>query len=117
MKEENNLYYKINCSENKNNNIIPVIIINEKEYAKFKKILPYFQGYANFKNNSILNSKFILPINKIDKINMNSEKYSIFFAECNFNSNYHLKKENTEYSKLIEDKFLNSNEMKNFVEE
>ena len=118
MQEENNLDYNINCLEKDKNVNIPVIIINGKEYEKFKKILPYFQAYAKFKNNTILNSKFILPKNKKDKINhINYEKDTIFIAESNFNSNYHLKKEYNEYSKLIEDQFLNSEELKNYIEE
>ena len=66
-KEEKNIDYIINCSSKNDDNSIPIIIINEKEYDNFKKMLVYLKGYEKFKNDKILNSKFIFTSKEINK--------------------------------------------------
>ena len=84
FKKENNLDYKSDCLQlDIDETKIPIIKINEKEYANFMKLLSYFKEYSKFKNNKILNTKFICSNQKIEHIN---KKENIFFSECCFNS-------------------------------
>lgn len=101
FKKENNLDYKSDCLQlDIDEKKIPIIKINEKKYANFMELLPYFKEYSKFKNNKILNTKIICPNQKIEHIN---KKENIFFSECCFNSystNEYLNNENQKKEEL-----------------
>jgi len=114
FKKENNLDYKSDCLQlDIDEKKIPIIKINEKEYANFLKLLPYFREYSKFKNNKILNTKFICPNQKIEHIN---KKENIFFSECCFNS--YSTNEYLNYENQIKEELKGENiDIFNYIEE
>ena len=114
-KQEEKIGYKNNCSINLKNHIIPIIIIDEKEYNNFMKILPYFKGYDKFKNINILNTKYILSYKKINKINHINK--NIFFAEWSFSLNPYSNEENIKYENELKVILDANNKLIDFIEE
>ena len=114
FKKENNLDYKSDCLQlDIDETKIPIIKIDEKEYANFMKLLPYFKEYSKFKNNKILNTKFICSNQKIEHIN---KKENIFFSECCFNS--YPTNEYLNYENQIKEELKGENiDIFNYIEE
>ena len=80
-------------------------------------MLPYFSRYEKFKNNKILYSKFIYPTKKLDEVNHIIEKDSIFFAECNYNSDLIINEDYYIYEDQIKGYLLKNENLSNYIEE
>ena len=109
--------YKILCTQGLEKNNIPIIIIDDKEYNNFIKILEHFKNYEKFKNITILKEKFIISnkiFNKPNHININNEK---LFAECNSFSQIYNEREYKKYESDIKKNLPKDLNLSNFFEE
>ena len=115
--EEKESDYEILCDKFKRTNDIPIIIIDDDEYANFMKILEKFNTYEKFRNITILKEKFIISnkiFNKINHINVKKQK---LFAECNIVSQIYDEKEYENYESAIKECIPKDFHLNSFIEE
>ena len=115
--EEKASDYKILCTQDLEKNNIPIIIIDDKEYNSFIKILEHFKNYRKFKNITILKKKFIISKKIFNKPNHINIKKQRFFAECHIFSQIYDDIEYKKYESDIKKNLPKDLNLNSFIEE